>query len=904
MASVEVRIDKGPPAQPGPPPGAGRRRAPWHLRANALVVAWLGATVAVAVAGEGLPAPRWLLIHVFLLGAVSTAVLIWSEHFAVALLRARTPDPRGSLARLALLNGGALAVLYGVAAGPAAVAVGGAGAVVGVVVWHAAALVRLARRALPGRFGHVIAWYVCAAGALAAGGTLGGLLAAHVAGGAAYERLQAAHAQVNLLGWVGLTVVGTLFTLWPTVLRTRMPERTRRASVLGLRLAVPGLALLVGGLLADLRVVAAVGLAVYAAGALAALVPLAEAVRSRRPHTGAAWMLGAGVVWFEVALAADVVVVAGRAPGEVAAGLEPLLPLVVAGFVGQVLLGSLLHLLPAVLGGGPARFKENAALLERGWAVRLAAFNAGVPLLALPVPRPLEVLGWALVLAPVAVFVALAALALVRAAERARPGSGGPDGGGPDGGRAGAAWTSPARAGVVAGCLLTAAAVVVAVTGAPASAPQVAATGARTVEVTLSGMRVRPAVIEAAPGTVLTLRVTNTDAQRHDLRLGTGERTPMLAAGQSAVLTLAPLGGPVEGWCTVAGHRAAGMTLRIVPVGALAGPAPDAAGAAAGTGAGADASGTGAGATGHGAHGAAADRAAAGGGLDLGAPMSPGWRPYDAALKPAPGGTAHEVEIRVDDRAVLEVAPGVRQRMWTFNGTVPGPVLRGRVGDVFTVTFVNGGTMGHGIDFHAGANAPDGVMRTIQPGERLTYRFRADFAGAWLYHCSTMPMTQHIASGMYGAVVIDPPGLSRVDREFLLVQGELYLGEPGGDAQVARLREGRPDGWMFNGTAAGYDHAPLQAKAGERVRIWAVAAGPSSGTALHVVGAPFDTVYKEGAYLLRAGDAGGAQVLDLAPAQGGFAELVFAEPGVYPVVDHTMRQAEGGAHGLFRVGAR
>src|SRR5690606_40913408 len=78
--------------------------------------------------------------------------------------------------------------------------------------------------------------------------------------------------------------------------------------------------------------------------------------------------------------------------------------------------------------------------------------------------------------------------------------------------------------------------------------------------------------------------------------------------------------------------------------------------------------------------------------------------------------------------------------------------------------------MGHGIDFHAGANAPDQVMRTIDPGERLTYRFRADHAGAWLYHCSTMPMTQHIANGMYGAVVIDPPDLPAVDREYLLVQ--------------------------------------------------------------------------------------------------------------------------------------
>ncbi|MEV4223349.1 multicopper oxidase domain-containing protein [Nonomuraea sp. NPDC049725] len=861
---VEVRVR----------PSPARPRASWHLRANAIVVGWLGLTLTTALAGDALPAPRWLLVHVFLLGAVSTAILIWSEHFAVALLRTRAPARHGSLARLALLNAATAAILYGVAAGPWQPAVAGAAVVVAVVLWHAYVLVTLLRRALPGRFGHVIGWYVSAAVALAAGGALGGLLAAQPGGGVTHERLQAAHAEANVLGWVGLTVLGTLFTLWPTVLRTRMPDGTRRASRIGLWLAAPGLAAAVGALAAGWRWAATAGLVLYAAGALTALAPLVPAVRARRPHTGAAWTLGAGVVWFEVALAANLVVVATRPAGQVAAALEPLLPLVLAGFVAQVLLGSLLHLLPAVLGGGPVRFKENAALLERAWKARLAALNLGVPLLALPVPEPLRLLGWALVLAAVAAFVLLAVLALVRSRTGADP----------DGTRAGRASAWPAVAGVAAGCLLTAGAVVVSMTGTGGPPVTVTATGARTVEVTLSGMKVRPAMIEAPAGTVLTLRVTNADAQRHDLRLATGERTPLLGAGERATLTLAPLAAPVNGWCTVAGHRAAGMTMRIVPSGARTEARSDA---------GSDARA----ATGHGGHATA-------GGLDLAAPMSPGWSPYDAALGPAPGGTEHAVEIRVDDTVVREVAPGVRQRVWTFDGTVPGPVLRGKVGDVFTVTFVNGGTTGHGIDFHAGANAPDGVMRTIEPGERLTYRFRAGFAGAWLYHCSTMPMSQHIANGMFGAVIIDPPGLPAVDREYLLVQSELHLGEPGGDAQVAKIREGRPDGWMFNGTAAGYDHAPLTARAGERVRIWAVAAGPSSGTALHVVGAPFDTVYKEGAYQVRRNDPGGAQVLDLAPAQGGFAELVFPEPGTYPVVDHTMRHAEAGAHGLFRVGAR
>lgn len=154
-------------------------------------------------------------------------------------------------------------------------------------------------------------------------------------------------------------------------------------------------------------------------------------------------------------------------------------------------------------------------------------------------------------------------------------------------------------------------------------------------------------------GAVLTLRVTDADAQRHDLRLATGERTPMLVTGQSATLKLQPLGEPVDGWCTVAGHRAAGMSMRIIPtvLAAASRPRPG---------------------TGHNGHGTnAAPQASESTRLDPAAPMSPGWKPYDAALKPAPGGTEHHIEIRADDTVVQEVAPGMRQRVWTFNADDP-----------------------------------------------------------------------------------------------------------------------------------------------------------------------------------------------------------------------------------------
>jgi nitrite reductase (NO-forming) len=246
----------------------------------------------------------------------------------------------------------------------------------------------------------------------------------------------------------------------------------------------------------------------------------------------------------------------------------------------------------------------------------------------------------------------------------------------------------------------------------------------------------------------------------------------------------------------------------------------------------------------------------------------------------------------------------VTQTLWTFDGTAPGPTLRGTVGDVFEITLVNEGTVGHSIDFHAGAVRPDEVMRTIQPGGRLVYTFTATRSGIWLYHCSTMPMSAHIANGMFGAVIIDPPGLAPVDREYALIQSELYLGAQGAEVDVEKLQAREPDLVVFNGYANQYAARPLAAVTGETVRFWVLAAGPDVSTSFHVVGGQFHTVYKEGEYLLRDGGStgtGGSQALDLAAAQGGFVEVTFAEAGHYPFVSHVMSDAERGARGIVAV---
>src|SRR5690606_24323449 len=117
---------------------------------------------------------------------------------------------------------------------------------------------------------------------------------------------------------------------------------------------------------------------------------------------------------------------------------------------------------------------------------------------------------------------------------------------------------------------------------------------------------------------------------------------------------------------------------------------------------------------------------------------------------------------------------------------------------------------------------------------------------------------------------------------------------------IEKVATGLPDLVTFNGYAAQYDHRPLTARVGERVRLWVLDAGPNRASSFHVVGGQFDTVWAEGRYLMNRATDTGSQALALQPAQGGFVELVLPEAGTYPFVSHIMSDAERGAHGLLR----
>ncbi len=415
-------------------------------------------------------------------------------------------------------------------------------------------------------------------------------------------------------------------------------------------------------------------------------------------------------------------------------------------------------------------------------------------------------------------------------------------------------------------------------------------------------MRFDPSEIRVPQGNRLVIHLTNDDPTTvHDLVVANGATSGRLDPGASATVDVGVITDRLEGWCSVIGHRSMGMTVDVIPV---------------------DAQGQEVTATGtdgaHGSHGHAehtgTDPAQA---ADLNAAPGEGFTTRSPELAPASNETVHRMTLDVQEVA-REVAPGVTQDVWTYNGQYMGPTLRGKVGDAFEITLTNGGTMGHSVDFHAGDISPDQAMRTIAPGESLVYRFTAHRSGIWLYHCSTMPMSSHVAAGMFGAVIIDPPNLPSVDREYLLVQSETYLAAPSPDqpglpegvnavVDPEKIAAKQPSFTMFNGHATQYMHDPLTARPGERVRIWVLAAGPSEGLSFHVVGGQFDTVYTEGAYQLspdgpgNPGGTGGAQALNLAPAQGGFVELHFREPGTYTFVNHSFAEAERGARGLIRV---
>ncbi|MBD3784655.1 MAG: multicopper oxidase domain-containing protein [Micrococcales bacterium] len=862
--------------------------------------------VLVALAHPFVPAAGWLMVHLVLLGAMTHSAMVWSTHFTQALLK--TPESLDDRSRqnrrILVLLVGAAAVLVGVPTGAWELTVLGASGVALAVSLHGRALWRRLRHALPGRFRITVHYYLTAAACVPVGAGLGAWLARGL-DDEWHGRVLVAHSMTMVLGWLGLTVTGTLVTLWPTMLRTRMDDRAEQLARRALPVLGVAVAVVAGGAVAGSRPLAVLGLAGYLAGLVWWGRALLAPARQAPPRTVATVSVTAALGWGLVALGMlGTRVVRAQGWADVAADYDTVAAVLAVGFAAQLLSGALSHLIPVVLGGGPSVVRAASGRFERAWAARVLIVNVGLVVCLLPVPGAVRVAVSVVVLAALAVFVPLL-LSAVRAAVAARrallAGLGAaPSPAAPLPAHRAAVPTSQLVAGVAvlalavslgvaadpaaAGLSPGGGSVGVAASGLRAGAADATPTGRTTrVRVEAHDMSYVPASIDVPRGDRLVIDLVNTDeGSPHDLTFGGGVATRRVMPGHSATLDAGVVTASAEGWCSVVGHRQMGMVLHVRVEGGTGGTTAS-------------------------ARPGSPERPLA---VDLSRPFGDAFRAVDAALPPLTSERVHRVTLQVEE-VELEVAPGVRQKRWTYGGSVPGPTLHGRVGDTFVVTLVNRAGMGHSVDFHAGESVPDEVMRTIPPGASLTFRFTATRAGIWMYHCSTMPMSAHIAAGMHGAVVIEPDGLAAVDRSYLLVQSEVYLAGDGrstaADVDAAAAAADAPSLVVFNGVADQYLARPLAARAGERVRVWVLAAGPNRGSAFHVVGAQFDTVWKEGTYLLDHGrgplgdTAGGSQVLDLGVAQGGFVELTAGRPGRYPFVTHVMADAERGARGLLTV---
>lgn len=277
--------------------------------------------------------------------------------------------------------------------------------------------------------------------------------------------------------------------------------------------------------------------------------------------------------------------------------------------------------------------------------------------------------------------------------------------------------------------------------------------------------------------------------------------------------------------------------------------------------------------------------------------------PTDPASLPAvPNGDTVAVHLVLLDRSVA-IAPGVRYRAWTFNGTVPGPVIHARVGQTVDVTLTNKSAIGHSIDFHAALVPPNIAYQTIAPGQTLHFAWVARYPGVFLYHCSTPPVLMHLSEGMYGAIVVDPErGWPHgAMRSYVLVQSEFYTqavaGHPGlYEGNFVKAQKALPDYVTFNGAAMQYATDPLRIAVDRPVRLFVVNAGPSHFSAFHVVGTIFQTAYVGGN---PANALHGLQTMAIAPGDGAMLEFTVQQAGRYPFVTHSFGDADLGAMGAF-----
>jgi Putative multicopper oxidases len=266
-----------------------------------------------------------------------------------------------------------------------------------------------------------------------------------------------------------------------------------------------------------------------------------------------------------------------------------------------------------------------------------------------------------------------------------------------------------------------------------------------------------------------------------------------------------------------------------------------------------------------------------------------------------PRAVGHTVRVRFEIKeAVIQVAKDVPYSAWTFQGRVPGPIVRVTQGDTVDFTLINHASMPHSMDFHAAQIAPSKYYVNVNPNDSIHYQFTADVPGVFMYHCGTAPVAAHIANGMYGALIVDPRAARPAAKELVLVQSEFYMSPDSvkGPRSLAwsKLLELAPDYVVFNGVSAQYAEHPISVKVNELVRIYVVNAGPNRFSSFHVVGGIFERVFVDGS---QTSPLSGVQTVAVPVGGGSIFEIRLKQPGNYPFVTHAFADATKGAVGIL-----
>ena len=414
------------------------KRSSRRPRTDRITSAWmilaLVAAVASVVTRDLLPRTWWTTIHLVTLGVLTNGILQWSWYFARGILRLPPNDLRGgrdATRRTVAFNVTLVALILAMWAGFAAGVIVAAAAMGAIVAWHGLALGRASRTSLGSRFRIVIRFYVAAAGMFVIGCAIaGGLTVAMLMPNASdwlvtgHDRLALAHATVMVCGWLGLSIAGTLVTLGPTVLRTKMDDAAAPSAVSALpwlcaAIVASAIAILAGWTLAA-------GIALGAYGATLAVwvgAPLARAAARRGPHEYPAWSMVAGVAWAGTGIVGFAVsMVRAADAGDAQQAVVQWVPVIGAAAFAQIFVGALSYLLPVVIGGGPTPVRTGIATIETFSALRLVVRNVALVALAVTVGvgSPARWAWWVLVIATFAVDVGLLAAAGVRQAHSRR----------------------------------------------------------------------------------------------------------------------------------------------------------------------------------------------------------------------------------------------------------------------------------------------------------------------------------------------------------------------------------------------------------------------------------------------------------------------------------------------------